>query len=82
MTEPQKMQTVQTEHNAAADPVTDAAKAVASLGGQVTALWLGVARTAVQAAAKTLSSTSEMIGTVAKSMEDLSSRIEGSPKKA
>lgn len=82
MTEQQTMQAnVEQKVDAAVEPVNDAAKAVVSLGRQVMALWLGVARTAIQAAAKTLSTTSEMVSTVAKSMGELSQRVDESAKK-
>jgi hypothetical protein len=45
-------------------------------------LWLGVSRTAIDAAAKTLTTTSEMISSLAESMGELSDRVEGSNKKA
>jgi hypothetical protein len=83
MTEQEQIQTKAEQNvNAAVDQVTEAAGAVVSLGRQVTALWLGVSRTAVDAAAKTLTTTSEMISTLAKSMGELSERIQGSTKKA
>jgi len=83
MTEQQTIQTTLEENvNAAVDQVTEVAGAAVSLGRQVTALWLGVTRTAIDAAAKTLTSTSEMISGVAKSMGELSERIEGAAKKA
>ncbi|UCH29293.1 MAG: hypothetical protein JSV06_13660 [Myxococcales bacterium] len=83
MTEQEKIQTkVEENVNAAVDQVTEAAGAAVSLGRHVTALWLGVSRTAIDAAAKTLTSTSEMISEIAKSMGELSDRIEGSTKKA
>ena len=53
-----------------------------SLGRQVTALWLGVSRTAIEAAAKTLTSTSELISSFADSMGELSRRIDDAAKKA
>ena len=83
MTEQYKTQTkVEENVNAAVDQVTDTAKAVVSLGRQVIALWLGVARTATDAAAKTLTTTSEMISSVAKSMGEISNRIDDTAKKA
>jgi DNA-binding ferritin-like protein len=83
MTEQEQIQTkVEENVNAAVDHVTEAAEAAVSLGRQVTSLWLGVSRTAIDAAAKTLTTTSEMVSTVAKSMGELSERIEGSTKKA
>jgi hypothetical protein len=83
MTEQEKIQTkVEENVNAAVDQVSEAAGAAVSLGRQVAGLWLGVTRTAIDAAAKTLTTTSEMITTVAKSMGELSDRIEGDAKKA
>jgi hypothetical protein len=83
MTEQEKIQTkVEENVNAAVDQVSEAAGAAVSLGRQVTALWVGVARTAIDAAAKTLTTTSEMIGTLAKSMGELSDRINDTAKKA
>jgi DNA-binding ferritin-like protein len=83
MTEQEKMQTnIEENVNAAVDHVTEAAEAAVSLGRQVTALWLGVSRTAIEAAAKTLTSTSEMISTFANSMGELSERIDDAAKKA
>jgi hypothetical protein len=83
MTEQEQVQTkVEENINAAAEQVSEAAGAAVSLGRQVTALWLGVSRTAIDAAAKTLTSTSEMISSLANSMGELSERIEGSTKKS
>ena len=71
MTEQEQIQSrVEENVNVAVDQVTEAAGAAVSLGRQVTALWLGVSRNAIDAAAKTLTTTSEMISTVAKSMGD------------
>ncbi|MGB5695838.1 MAG: hypothetical protein WBM46_09315 [Polyangiales bacterium] len=83
MTEQEKNQTTAEQNvNAAVDEVTHAAGAAVSLGRQIMALWLGVARTAVDAAAKTLATTSEMIATVAESMGKLSDRIGDTAKNA
>ena len=83
MTEQEKIQSkVEENVSAAAEQVSEAAGAAVSLGRQVTALWVGVARTAIDAAAKTLTSTSEMVTTVAKSMGELSDRLDASAKKA
>jgi hypothetical protein len=82
MTEQERIQSnVEESVNAAVDQVTEAAGAAVSLGRQVAALWLGVSRAAIDAAAKTLSTTSEMISSVADSMGELAERIEGSTKK-
>jgi len=81
MTEQQKIQsTVEENVNAAVDQVTKTAGSVATLGRNVTSLWLGVTRSAIDAAAKTLQTTSEMITGVAESMGEIANRIE-SPKK-
>ena len=83
MTEQERIQSnVEENVNAAVDHVTEAAGAAVSLGRQVAGLWIGVSRTAIEAAAKTLTTTSEMISTLADSMGDLSKRIEGTTKKA
>jgi hypothetical protein len=84
MTEQEQTQTTKIEENvnAAVDQVSDAAGAAVDLGRQVTALWLGVSRTAIDAAAKTLTTTSEMISSLADQMGELSERIEGGAKKA
>ncbi len=83
MTEQEPIQSnVEENVNAAVDHVTEAAGAAVSLGRQVAALWIGVSRTAIDAAAKTLTSTSAAISTVAESMGELSKRIEGTSKKA
>jgi phage-related minor tail protein len=83
MTEQEKIQsTVEENVNAAVDQVSKTAKSVTTLGRQVTGLWLGVSRTAIEAAAKTLTTTSEMISSLAESMGELSNRIEGPTKKA
>lgn len=83
MTEQERAQSnVEENVNAAVDHVTEAAGAAVSLGRQVAALWIGVSRTAIDAAAKTLTSTSAAISTLAESMGELSKRIEGTSKKA
>jgi hypothetical protein len=82
MTEQQKIQKAVEENvDAAVDQVTKTAGNAATLGRKVTSLWLGVARTAIEAAAKTLTTTSEMISSVAESMGELANRVEGSTKK-
>ena len=75
-------QAIEQNVNAVADHVTDTAQAAVAVGRQVTALWLGVSRTAVEAAAKTLTTTSELISSVAASMGELSERIDDAAKKA
>jgi DNA-binding ferritin-like protein len=83
MTEQEKIQThIEENVDAAVDHVTEAAEAAVSLGRQVTSLWLGVSRTAIEAAAKTLTSTSDMISSIAGSMGELSERIDDTTKKA
>jgi hypothetical protein len=75
-------QAIEQNVNAVADHVTDTAQAAVAVVRQVTALWLGVSRTAVEAAAKTLTTTSELISSVAESMGELSERIDDAAKKA
>jgi hypothetical protein len=83
MTERQTTQNAIEENvNAAIDQVTETAQAAASVGRQVTALWLGVSRSAMEAAAKTLTATSGLISSVATSMGELSERIDNAAKKA
>ena len=83
MTEQRIVQTKREEKvDVAVEQVSGAAGAVVSLGRQVTALWIGVARTAIDAAAKTLTTTSELISTFAKSMGELSKRVDDSAKRA
>jgi uncharacterized protein YoxC len=82
MTEQEKIQsTVEENVNAAVDQVSKTAESVATLGRQVTGVWLGVSRTAIEAAAKTLTTTSEMISSLAESMGELSDRVGGSSNK-
>ena len=83
MTEQEKIQsTVEQNVNAAAEQASKTVKSVATLGRQVTGVWLGVSRTAIEAAAKTLTTTSEMISSLAESMGELSDRVGGASKKA
>lgn len=83
MTDLQQTQTAATDNvNAAVDQVTKTAETAVILGRKVTALWLGVSRSAIDAAAKTLTTTAELISNVADSMGELSDRIEGHTKKA
>jgi hypothetical protein len=83
MTDQEKIQsTIEENVNAAVDQVGKTAENVTTLGRKVTGLWLGVSRTAIDAAASTLKSTSEMIGGIAESMGELSERVEGSDKEA
>jgi phage-related minor tail protein len=83
MTEQEKIQsTIEENVNAAVDQVTKTAESVTTLGRKVTGLWLGVSRTAIEAAANTLTTTSEMISSLAGSMGELSDRVGGSDKEA
>jgi uncharacterized protein YoxC len=83
MTEQEQIQaTIEENVNAAVDQVTKTAESVTTLGRKVAGLWLGVSRTAIEAAATTLTSTSEMISSLAGSMGELSDRVGGSKKKA
>lgn len=83
MTEQQDIQsTIEDNLNAAVDQVGKTAEGAVTLGRRVAGLWLGVTRTAIDAAANTLSSTSEVISALAESMGELSERVEGSAKKA
>lgn len=83
MTEQQDIQsTIEDNLNAAVDQVGKTAEGAVTLGRRVAGLWLGVTRTAIDAAANTLSSTSEVISALAESMGELSDRVEGSAKKA
>ncbi len=83
MTEQEKIQsTIEENVNAAVDQVSKTAESVTTLGRKVTGLWLGVSRTAIDAAAKTLTTTSEMISSLAESMGELSDRVEGPKKEA
>ncbi len=83
MTEQYRTQSqVEENVNVAVDQATKVAGSAVSLGRQVMATWLGVARTATDAAAKTLASTSRTISTIAESMGKLSNRIDDTAKKA
>ncbi|MFA9411226.1 MAG: hypothetical protein ACERK0_08185 [Deltaproteobacteria bacterium] len=83
MTDQEKIQsTIEENMNAAVDQVSKTAESVTTLGRKVTSLWLGVSRTAIDAAASTLKTTSEMISGIAESMGELSDRVEGSKKEA
>ena len=82
MTEQQDIQsTIEENVSAAVDQVSKTAEGAVTLGRRVAGLWLGVTRTAIDAAAKTLTSTSEVISALAESMGELSDRVEGSAKK-
>ena len=82
MTEQEKIQsTIEENLNAAVDQVGKTAENVTTLSRKVTSLWLGVSRSAIDAAANTLSTTSEMISGLAESMGELSDRVEGSTNK-
>lgn len=82
MTEPKKTQeAIEDNVNAAVDQMAETAQAAAEVGRQVTALWLGVSRTAIEAAAATLTTASEMVSSFADSIGDLSERIDDAAKK-
>jgi len=83
MTEQEKIQsTIEENVNAAVDQVSKTTESVTTLGRKVAGLWLGVSRTAIDAAASTLKTTSETISSIAESMGELSDRVEGSKKEA
>lgn len=83
MTEQYRTQSqVEENVNVAVDQATKVAGSAVSLGRQVMATWLGVARTATDAAAQTLANTSKTISTIAESMGKLSNRIDDTAKKA
>ncbi|MBT8470568.1 MAG: hypothetical protein KJN97_17610 [Deltaproteobacteria bacterium] len=83
MTEEQKIQTtIEDNVNAAAGQVSKTAEGVATLGRRVVGLWLGVTRTAIEAAANTLTSTSEVVSALGDSMGQLSDRLQSTTKKA
>lgn len=83
MTEQQDIQsTIEENVNAAVDQVSKTAEGTVTLGRRVAGLWLGVTRTAIEAAANTLTSTSEVISALAESMGELSDRVAGPTKKA
>jgi len=83
MTEQENIQsTIEENVNTAVDQVSKTAESVTTLGRKVTSLWLGFSRTAIDAAASTLKTTSEMISGIAESMGELSDRVEGSKKEA
>ena len=81
MTEQQKTQSKVEEHvNAAVDHAGEAADAVVSLGRQVASLWVGVSRSAIEAAAQTLRTSSVMVCTLAKSLGVLSTGLDDCAK--
>ena len=83
MTEEQNIQsTIEENVNVAVDQVGKTAEGVVTLGRRVAGLWLGVTRSAIDAAASTLNSTAEVISALAESMGELSERVQGSTKKA
>ncbi|MGB3050765.1 MAG: hypothetical protein WBB42_07180 [Polyangiales bacterium] len=83
MTEQRNIQsTIEDNVNTAVDQVGKTAEGAVTLGRTVAGLWLGVTRTAIEAAANTLTSTSELISALAESMGELSDRLQGSTKKA
>lgn len=82
MTEQQKTTNTEETINAAVEQVGKTAENVVTLGRKVTALWLGVTRSAIDAAAATLKTTSDMITGVSESVSELSDRVNVSSKKA
>jgi len=82
MTEQQKTTNTEETINAAVEQVSKTAENAVTLGRKVTALWLGVTRSAIDAAAATLKTTSDMITGISGSVSELSDRIERSSKKA
>jgi len=83
MTEQQDIQTtIEDNVNAAVDQVSKTAEEAVTLGRRVAGMWLGVTRAAIDAAAATLTSTSEVVSALAVSMGELADRVEGSAKKA
>lgn len=83
MTEQQDIQTtIEDNVNAAVDQVSKTAEEAVTLGRRVAGMWLGVTRAAIDAAAATLTSTSEVVSALAESMGELADRVEGSAKKA
>lgn len=81
MTEQQEIQTtIEDNVSAAAGQVGKTAEGVVTLGRQVASLWLGVTRTAIEAAANTLTSTSEVVSAIAESMGELSDRLQSTTK--
>lgn len=82
MTEPQKTDHAEETINAAVEQVSKTAESAVTLGRTVTALWLGVTRSAIDAAAATLKTTSDMIMGISESVSELSDRVEGSSKRA
>lgn len=82
MTEQQKTTNTEETINAAVEQVSKTAENAVTLGRKVTALWLGVTRSAIDAAAATLKTTSDMITGISGSVSELSDRVERSSKKA
>ncbi len=68
MTEQQKTYNTEETINAAVEQIGKTAENAVTLGRTVTALWLGVTRSAVDAAAATLKATSDMITGVSDSV--------------
>jgi methyl-accepting chemotaxis protein len=76
MTEQQKTYNTEETIKAAVEQVGKTAENAVTLGRKVTALWLGVTRSAVDAAAATLKATSDMITGVSDSVSELSDRLQ------
>ncbi len=76
MTEQQKTYNTEETINAALEHVSKTAESAVTLGRKVTALWLGVTRNAIDAAAATLETTSDMITGISESVSELSDRVD------
>ena len=78
MTEQQKTYNTEETINAVLEHVSKTAETAVTLGRKVTALWLGVTRSAIDAAAATLKTTSDMITGISESVSELSDRVDRS----
>ena len=76
MTEQQKTYNTEETINAALEHVSKTAESAVTLGRKVAALWLGVTRNAIDAAAATLETTSDMITGISESVSELSDRVD------
>ncbi|MCZ6807023.1 MAG: hypothetical protein O7F08_08730 [Deltaproteobacteria bacterium] len=76
MTEQQKTYNTEETINAALEHASKTAESAVTLGRKVTALWLGVTRNAIDAAAATLKTTSDMITGISESVSELSDRVD------
>ena len=77
MSETTKTQPGQDAIQATVEHASKAAEETVAMGREVVALWLGVTRNAVEAAAGSLRVTSELIAGLADSVSELSDRVEG-----